>query len=685
MIRRLTTTRRSKRPPAPPEKDLPPIPEKTVAVEEHDRERLRNELQRIYGDLQHKGAAQQPRSKSESDRNPPSIASSRPQPQHKYYQVVLPVISLLNTTRSKSALTRSQSLPVKPRPPPLSPPPARRAMPSQSALSQVEKDKVKEAFPEGTAKILTATIARIYYAYPDPKKWTYIGQEGALALIADRIKGGFFFRMVDLKGTRGVTWEYEIYDEIDFAYNQDRPFFHSYEGDECAVAFSFPDEKDANLFYKKVTNRQKYAQAKSKSKEKENASSKKGKSKLKGGKIDKSMISGPTDFKHVGHMGYSEEHGFSQSGVDESWIQLVNGVSQYGIGEKTLHRDKEFVQQFVEKAKKDGLSAANAAMGVPGAGEGVAPRRMPVVPPAQTLMPTPPPAPRTPSPAQAQAQSPTKSRKKAPPPPVPRRNPTLHARSDSTASLSVTPPPPPSAPPYSVPPPPPPPPSAPPAPPPPPPTFAPPRAPPSPAPPSPGPPPAAPPPPPPPPVALAIPPPPPPPPAARATPAPPPPPPPAPRAPPVAAPPPPPPPPPPMARAAAPPPPPPPPPPPSGAPPPPPPPPAPAAPAGPPLPAPTGDRANLLADIQGKGIHVLRKTDGPAPRSPAAAEFSNGASGSGSTMGAAAAGAAVGAAAGAGAAGGGDLASALAAALNQRNKNLGGDSDEEDEDDDEWD
>ncbi|KAG8948850.1 hypothetical protein FRC00_008428 [Tulasnella sp. 408] len=249
-------------------------------------------------------------------------------------------------------------------------------MPSQSIMSTEDKAKVKSAIPEGSGKILYATPARIYYAHPDPSRWTYIGQEGAVALVADKIKGGFWFRMIDLKGTRGVTWEHELYD--DFTYYQDRPFFHSFPGDSCMVGFVFADERDANAFYKKFNGRAKYASKSSKSKDKENVPAKTVKKKGgKPGKIDKSMISAPTNFKHVAHMGWSEDTGFSSRGVDESWNNLVGGLERFGITEKQLKGNEEFIQQFVEKAKAEGLDAANKAYGVPGAGEGIS---KPIVP-----------------------------------------------------------------------------------------------------------------------------------------------------------------------------------------------------------------------------------------------------------------------------------------------------------------
>lgn len=101
-------------------------------------------------------------------------------------------------------------------------------MPSTSALSGEEKAKVKNAITP-TNKILFATIARIYYAYPRQDKWSYTGLQGGLALVQDRTSSTIYFKMVDLDGTRGVIWEHELYEGLEF--HRDRPFFYSFAGD----------------------------------------------------------------------------------------------------------------------------------------------------------------------------------------------------------------------------------------------------------------------------------------------------------------------------------------------------------------------------------------------------------------------------------------------------------------------
>ena len=108
-------------------------------------------------------------------------------------------------------------------------------MPTSSAITSDDKAKIKAAIPNSSNKILTAAIARIYYAYPDPNKWSYSGLQGALALAKDHNRGAHVFKLVDLAGSGGVVWEYEMYEG--FEYFQDRPFFYSFPGDVSRIRY----------------------------------------------------------------------------------------------------------------------------------------------------------------------------------------------------------------------------------------------------------------------------------------------------------------------------------------------------------------------------------------------------------------------------------------------------------------
>jgi|ERR1700722_1322392 len=108
-------------------------------------------------------------------------------------------------------------------------------MPTQSSLTAEEITKVRSHIPPPTNNVLYATLARIYFAYPKPTQWYYGGLQGALAFVKDSNTDIFSFKLVDLGGTRGVIWEHELYEGLE--YFTDRPFFHSFAGDVSGYLF----------------------------------------------------------------------------------------------------------------------------------------------------------------------------------------------------------------------------------------------------------------------------------------------------------------------------------------------------------------------------------------------------------------------------------------------------------------
>ncbi|KAH9808031.1 hypothetical protein DFH28DRAFT_936861 [Melampsora americana] len=95
-----------------------------------------------------------------------------------------------------------------------------------------------------------------------------IGLSGALTFgrsISHQLNQ-FWFKLIDLEGTRGTIWEHELYkDGLGhpgkgvFGYLQERTFWHTFQGDECMIAFAFLNEDEASTIYKQVINRSKYA------------------------------------------------------------------------------------------------------------------------------------------------------------------------------------------------------------------------------------------------------------------------------------------------------------------------------------------------------------------------------------------------------------------------------------------
>ncbi|KAF9153197.1 hypothetical protein BG015_003901 [Linnemannia schmuckeri] len=100
-------------------------------------------------------------------------------------------------------------------------------MPSITLNNPEDKATVKRFLSSPHTRIITATVARLYIAYPDPSQWTYAGILGAVALI--QTSNTFFLRIVDLLHGQGIVWEQELYEG--FIYHQDMPFFHTFQAD----------------------------------------------------------------------------------------------------------------------------------------------------------------------------------------------------------------------------------------------------------------------------------------------------------------------------------------------------------------------------------------------------------------------------------------------------------------------
>ncbi|KAL4242606.1 hypothetical protein ABKN59_011136, partial [Abortiporus biennis] len=303
-------------------------------------------------------------------------------------------------------------------------------MPVQTTLSTDDKNKVKTSIPKSSNKIFFAALGRIYYAYPNPNEWSYAGLQGAITFVKDNTRNAYYLRLVDLSGTRGVIWEHELYDR--FEYFTDRPFFHSFAGDNCMIGIVFADEGEAKTFYKKVSK-----ENTDPVKPKAAATKKKA---AKGGKIDKSMISGPVNgtYRHVAHMGFDSEKGFTSTNVDPSWQALLTSLESQGVDRSVLENNMDFIKDFVRDAQQKGP---------------------PPAPPGAKKKPPPPPAPRR----HVQNESISSPVSPTPPAPPPSRPPPSRVLPSSAPPVAPPPPPPPAAPPRSAPVAPPPPPPAPPS------------------------------------------------------------------------------------------------------------------------------------------------------------------------------------------------------------------------------
>ncbi|KAG0005731.1 hypothetical protein BGZ65_010274, partial [Modicella reniformis] len=299
-------------------------------------------------------------------------------------------------------------------------------MPSSTLLPE-HKTAIKRALPDSTQKIITATVARLYVAYPDPNQWTYARIMGGLAFV--RTKDSFFFRIVDLMADRGVIWEQELYEN--FEYTQERSFFHTFALDNCLAAFSFADEQEASTFFKKVSNRNTPKESKKSKKSSGTKSSGFFGSKKSKGKVDKTQIGLPSDFRHVSHVGWDPNKGFDSHNVGPEWENVceqldkmgvsIEQLNKVGVSQKDIQDNPDIVNQFVAShggpgaAKKRPAAATHTNRAPPTA---PVPRAKHQRSPSAGSIPSPSTPPVTKRP---QPPPPTASRRAPPPPPPPRR------------------------------------------------------------------------------------------------------------------------------------------------------------------------------------------------------------------------------------------------------------------------
>ncbi|KAG0059011.1 hypothetical protein BGZ89_000793 [Linnemannia elongata] len=223
-------------------------------------------------------------------------------------------------------------------------------MPSITLNNPEDKATVKRFLSSPNTRIITATVARLYIAYPDPSQWTYAGILGAVALI--QTSNTFFLRIVDLLYGQGIVWEQELYQGFD--YHQDMPFFHTFQADNYVAGFSFADEHEAEVFYSKVHGRARLRPFKPVPSSGTLAKSAKaagaqGRNKfpLHNGKLDKSRIGMPSDFRHVGHIGWDPDVGFEAQNIDPAWRTLFDQLDTFGVSRQQINENAGFITNFV--------------------------------------------------------------------------------------------------------------------------------------------------------------------------------------------------------------------------------------------------------------------------------------------------------------------------------------------------
>ncbi|XP_051543792.1 actin nucleation-promoting factor WASL-like isoform X1 [Myxocyprinus asiaticus] len=287
---------------------------------------------------------------------------------------------------------------------------------------------------------------------------------GVACLVKDNPLRSYFIRVWDIKEGK-TLFEQELYNN--FTINSSRPYFITFAGDSCQIGLNFANEEEAKRFRSatsdllgkrlrktekrrdppngpsgptgpalpmatvdiknpEISNQRFHNNSQMNNIHSNFNKKDKAKGKNKKKKISKAEIGTPSNFRHVGHVGWDPNTGFDLNNLDP---ELKNLFDVCGISEAEL-KDREtskVIYEFIEK--KGGVEAVKNEL-----------RRQAPPPPPSRGGPPPPPPPHSsgpPPPPPSRGQG-------APPPPPPSRAPN-----------TAPPPPPPSRPGMGAPPPPP--------------------------------------------------------------------------------------------------------------------------------------------------------------------------------------------------------------------------------------
>eukprot|EP00116_Pleurobrachia_bachei_P003889 sb/3464151/ len=311
-------------------------------------------------------------------------------------------------------------------------------------LSNEENTIIREMYAP-KQEVMACTVAQLFQAAPNPRVWTK-KNTGVACVVKDHNQRSYFIHVVNID-THTVVHSEEFYLEMD--YRTPYPYFHTFPGEKCMVGLNFCHDGEAQLFLDAVNgiiNRNKKRKEKIDaqnrpppaavmppptnnipvpepvtplSKKDKKKKDKKKDKKKKG--ISKADISGPSNFKHLSHLGWDEtKNKFDDSQAHPLFKQLLNaaGVKANELDESTAKFITDYVDQMggIETLEKPAGTTKPSGRPPPPAPPSRGGGAPPAPPSSNRGAPPPPPGPR----AGGRAPPPARN-DRGPPPPAPHR------------------------------------------------------------------------------------------------------------------------------------------------------------------------------------------------------------------------------------------------------------------------
>lgn len=256
-----------------------------------------------------------------------------------------------------------------------------------SLLTKEENETVVNMLGSRCQTLATTVIQLFSTDGPDGTDWLKRAS-GVLCLIRDSNRRSYFFRLFCL--TRGqLIWEHEVYNSME--YTSPTTYLHTFEAEECLVAFNFANEAEAAYMEKVLHEKLKVKEEKRLERKARannmqytrnalkaapcrpspepppstfnimengfpnmqtstiNSHLKRKTKRRTTGKITKADIGMPQEFRHVSHVGWNPYTGFDLDNVDDPKLQ--DFFARAGVSESHLQdrSTREFIYAFIEK------------------------------------------------------------------------------------------------------------------------------------------------------------------------------------------------------------------------------------------------------------------------------------------------------------------------------------------------
>ncbi|XP_076065602.1 uncharacterized protein LOC143039439 isoform X2 [Oratosquilla oratoria] len=270
---------------------------------------------------------------------------------------------------------------------------------SSTLLTNEENDTIFRLLGNRCVTLATAVVQMYGTEPPRHNQW-HKRHCGVVTFTKDNVRRSYFIQVWDLMAGQKV-FEQEQYNQ--FTYHDSKSFFHQFEAEDQMIGLNFANEQEAKLFHSAIQERIGAKQRKKEERRRQqqqqqqqhqqqhsplpqqqkpqfqlpqtqnqayqsqgdlepNKSKKSTKGKNKGrAKLSKDQIGMPTDFKHVTHVGFDPDTGFSQFNTGSSQFtddKLKVFFNMVGVSQQQLSdsRTREFIYDFIEK--HGGIEAA---------------------------------------------------------------------------------------------------------------------------------------------------------------------------------------------------------------------------------------------------------------------------------------------------------------------------------------